>query len=35
MRISGYIALAAVVVILFIVSGALFTVDQTEQALVL
>lgn len=35
MRISGYIALAAVVAILFVVSGALFTVDQTEQALVL
>ena len=35
MRVSGYIALAAVVVVLFIVSGALFTVDQTEQALVL
>ncbi len=35
MRISGYIALAALVGILFVISGALFTVDQTEQALVL
>ena len=35
MRIGGYIAAALVVLILVVVSGAVFTVDQTEEALVL
>lgn len=35
MRIGGYIAAALVVLILVVASGALFTVGQTEQALVL
>ena len=35
MKISGYIALGIVILAFIVVSGALFTVDQTEQALVL
>ncbi len=35
MRIGGYLAIALAVLLLVVGSGALFTVDQTEQALVL
>lgn len=35
MRIGGYIAIGAVVLALVVLGGAIFTVDQTEQALVL
>ncbi len=35
MRIGGYVAAALAVLVLVVASGAVFTVDQTEQALVL
>lgn len=35
MRIGGYIAAALVLLLLIVLSGAVFTVDQTEEALVL
>ena len=35
MRVGGYAAIAIAVLILVVASGAVFTVDQTEQALVL